>query len=267
VDLVRPLIIAAAIGVLVVRAPLAGHVAQNRAAIAAAKGGLDQSWTLHWTWDRAGRLEPGIAPAVPSALEYATLRDQVVSRTASVDERPWEILASVKRDEAAGRHDSALQRLRQREASRYLIPIAERQLAAGDTTNARRLAELAYEATPDVPEIDGLLGQILVVYGTDQKSVLEALEVLGRALRLQPGNAVFERGYAHALLLAGRYDEALHFLSRPEVNRDDDPVVHLLRGDVFAKQGRRDLAVAELQRALTIDPGYQAARDALRQIQ
>jgi predicted Zn-dependent protease len=118
-----------------------------------------------------------------------------------------------------------------------------------------------------VPEIDGLLGQILVVYGTDQKSVLEALEVLGRALRLQPGSAVVERGYAHALLLAGRYDEALHFLSRPEVNRDDDPIVHLLRGDVFAKQGRRDLAVAELQRALTIDPGYQAARDALRQIQ
>jgi tetratricopeptide (TPR) repeat protein len=266
-------------------ATAAGAASMNLAAIAAVKSGIDESWTIRWAWDSNGRLDLArlrrlesssddhrlwLETSLPArGLAYSDLRhgdaaafrNHVASLIETREQRPWEALAVVKYDEWSGRHDLALEGLRSG-AVHYLLSIAERSLGGGDSLSARRAAELSFEAMPASPDVQALLGHILVVYGTDQASTLKALEVLGSAVRYRPGDAAVERDYGHALTMAGRYDEALIHLSRAESERPEDPAVHMLLGHVFLKQGRRDRAVDEWRRAIRIDPKLSVPFDA-----
>jgi len=237
--------------------------AMNKASVAAVKAGLDQAWTMRWTWDADGRLVLDRPESSLPVRAYSLRR-----ATASGEEvrRPWEVLGGAKVDEATGRHVEALTSLGREGNSLDLTRIALRQVASGDVSNGRRTAELAYAASPDSPDAGLALGHILNVYGTDQVSALQAIEVFSHVLASRHGDAAAESGLGHALLKAGRQDDALTHLSRAEAARPDDPILHRLKADALLKQGRRDLAVAELRRAIELDPGYEAAIEALNAV-
>jgi tetratricopeptide (TPR) repeat protein len=211
-----------------------GVFAMNAASIAAAKAGLDQSWALRWAWSDAGVLDVGAPPVDAAVRVYEEARERSVLANPSGPKRPWELLAAVKRDESSGRHDAAVEALRHGFDSEYLIPIASRQLDSGDLANARRVVELAYAAAPDSFAIAALLGHILVLEANPASSG-KALLALERAAARQPDDPAVQCDYAHALINAGRYSDALPHLARAEARQPNDPTIHLMRGDVLQR--------------------------------
>lgn len=230
-----------------------GVFAMNAASIAAAKAGLDQSWALRWAWSDAGVLDVGAPPVDAAVRVYEEARERSVLANPSGPKRPWELLAAVKRDESSGRHDAAVEALRHGFDSEYLIPIASRQLDSGDLANARRVVELAYAAAPDSFAIAALLGHILVLEANPASSG-KALLALERAAARQPDDPAVQCDYAHALINAGRYSDALPHLARAEARQPNDPTIHLMRGDVLSHEGDFPKAAREYDAALQLDP-------------
>jgi tetratricopeptide (TPR) repeat protein len=304
---------------------LCSAMAMNLAGIAAARSGLDQTWTTRWRWNADGQLllkdvARAASNAVPTrngwrddwlpsrarayqALDrgnFAEYRREIVVLVESRHGRPWEVLALVKLYESSGRHDLAVDVLKRDGAVTHLLQVADAAWAEGDGLGARRLAEMAYEAVPESAQVDARLGHILVSSGWDAGSIRNPLVVLEQGLHLDPGNAAMRLDYAHALVDARRYDDAMAHLEIAAAQRPRDPTVHVLRGEVllnranlpeaadeyskaldldrdltwalhglgrvYLAEGRRSEATAALHRALIIDPSFQPARDLLAAI-
>ena len=305
----------------------------NLATIRVAKSGIEPNWATNWHWDadghlllNAGHQEAGLtsvpgneeaAQAVRYSLvavtlwsdnmlphrtlaylalgerDYEALEEHLSILVEKDAQRPWNALALAKLYEWQGEHDLAVEELRRSGTVGYLLSIAEHALSGGQVENARRLATVAIEAGPDFPQAYRLLGHILVVYGTGPEDVEYAVEVFGRGLQLQPESTSMRVGLAHALIQAGRYDEALDPLRIVLSKAPDNGTAHLLLGEVYlhqgnladatseyltclnlapdhvwalyglgrvyAAQGRRDDAIATWQRALEVDPNLKPA--------
>lgn len=109
----------------------------------------------------------------------------------------------------------------------------------------------------------GVAMQLADAYGRlDQ--YLKACEVLSKALAGDPGNLPLRFKFANSLYHAGRYNDALKQFKELATfdPKNADFLVNL--GTVYAAMDSTSLAVGTWQRALTLDPKNQLARDNLK---
>jgi tetratricopeptide (TPR) repeat protein len=309
------------------------YFSTNLLAVGAVQSGVDERWAAVWTWSPQGQLvlddrqtasrpdpDQSASDVMGGPLskmaasrgpmltrvaayhdlarrDYGAFRERLAALIAARRQRPWESLLAAKYDEANGLHDAALEELRRSGGARDLLHRADRALTTGEASRAQRLAALAYEASPDSARAAALLGHVLAVYGTTPASIQRALEVLQAGLDARPDDVAMRIDYAHALINAHRYEEAFAEITVAETVRPHDPVLHLLKGELFfvqgnlpaagrefsasfdldnrqvwallglgsvyASVGQADQAAAAWRRALAIDPTFQPARDAL----
>lgn len=91
----------------------------------------------------------------------------------------------------------------------------------------------------------------------------EAIEEYRQVLALHPRYANAHLSLGTALLQTGRVGEALEHHAEAERLAPDDPMVAYVVGRSLLSVGRAEEGVARLRRALTLDPDYEPAKQAL----
>jgi tetratricopeptide (TPR) repeat protein len=91
----------------------------------------------------------------------------------------------------------------------------------------------------------------------------EALQLIGRAVELQPDNGAYLDSYAWVLYRLGRLRDAEEKLQEALNYIQDDAVVFEHYGDILADLGRRDEARSKWQRALELDPDNEELKSKL----
>ncbi len=86
----------------------------------------------------------------------------------------------------------------------------------------------------------------------------EALPHLQQAMRLEPEEPRHVRDYALALAAAGRFPEAEELAGELVQQRPKDPAYHALLARVYEKAGKRQLAIEQLSKAVSLSrqPGH-----------
>ena len=82
----------------------------------------------------------------------------------------------------------------------------------------------------------------------------EAIQLISKALELEPENGYFIDSLGWAYYQQGRYPEALRELKRAVERAKDDPVIFDHLGDAYAKSGLSEDALAAWERSLQLDP-------------
>ena len=136
--------------------------------------------------------------------------------------------------------------------------------APGAVTELRAAARL----DPDRPEVRNMLGLALAATGRNA----EAMEQFALALRARPGYASARYNLATALARAGRVDEAVDNLRQVLAANPEDAAAKrrlsetlTLRGMLLLRDGKRDLAVAQFEEALQLDPSNEDAHQGREQ--
>lgn len=162
--------------------------------------------------------------------------------------------------EATDAYDAALDLLGEPQESHWLLYYAR------GVTHEREdrwpLAEAdfrrALELRPDQPNVLNYLGYSLVEM---QVNLDEALDMIERAVAVQPNSGHIVDSLGWALYRLGRYDEAVGHMERAAELMPVDPIVNDHLGDVYWAVGRRIEAEFQWKRALSFDP---EAEDATR---
>lgn len=130
-----------------------------------------------------------------------------------------------------------------------MLTLATAQNEAGDFKSAEKTLRDLIEKTPDNATALNNLGYFLTERG---EKLEEALQMIQKAVKAQPENSSFldSLGWAHFKL--GNYDDAEKMLK--EANRRDlsSPTILDHLGDVYAKQGKLELARVTWQKALNL---------------
>ncbi|WP_170367605.1 tetratricopeptide repeat protein [Ruegeria arenilitoris] len=132
----------------------------------------------------------------------------------------------------------------------YARGICHERLKAWDKAEAdfRRALEL----NPDQPQVLNYLGYSLV---ERQEKLEEALDMIERAVSIQPDSGYIVDSLGWVLFRLGRYDEAVEHMERAVELMAVDPVVNDHLGDVYWAVGRTREADFQWRRALSfIDP-------------
>nr|WP_217360163.1 tetratricopeptide repeat protein [Ruegeria arenilitoris] len=132
----------------------------------------------------------------------------------------------------------------------YARGICHERLKAWDRAEAdfRRALEL----NPDQPQVLNYLGYSLV---ERQEKLEEALDMIERAVAIQPDSGYIVDSLGWVLFRLGRYDEAVEHMERAVELMAVDPVVNDHLGDVYWAVGRTREADFQWRRALSfIDP-------------
>ena len=82
----------------------------------------------------------------------------------------------------------------------------------------------------------------------------EASSELARTVELQPSNLKAQVELGNLLFANGQTDEAQVVASEVMAKQPDNAGVHALLSAIAARQGKNDLALAEIRRALELDP-------------
>ncbi|SHI82293.1 tetratricopeptide repeat protein [Wenxinia saemankumensis] len=112
------------------------------------------------------------------------------------------------------------------------------------------------ELRPDNPGVLNYLGYSLLEEGGDLD---EAVDLIERAVALQPENGAIVDSLGWAQFRAGDYAEATLTLERAAMLEPVDPVVNDHLGDAYWAVGRLREARFQWQRALSFDPGEEEA--------
>jgi len=109
----------------------------------------------------------------------------------------------------------------------------------------------AMELDPEQPLVLNYLGYSWVDQGRNLK---EAMELIRRAVKLDPNDGYFvdSLGWAHYRL--GNYPKAVEHLERAVELRPDDPVINDHLGDAYWRVGRQFEAKYQWSQALTLKP-------------
>jgi len=92
----------------------------------------------------------------------------------------------------------------------------------------------------------------------------EAVQLIGKALEIEPDNGYFIDSLGWAYYQQGRYPEALKELRRAvEKAREPDAVIYDHLGDACAKNGLEQDAVAAWERSLQLDPAADGVKKKL----
>lgn len=105
---------------------------------------------------------------------------------------------------------------------------------------------------PDYPDALHLLGVLAGQAGDHERAV----ELIGRAIRRDPGNAHFHNNLGNFLRALRRPSEALGSYEQALAIKTDFPDACYNRGVALQDLGRNDDAIASYDRAITLRPGY-----------
>ncbi|MGB1027097.1 MAG: tetratricopeptide repeat protein, partial [Rhodospirillaceae bacterium] len=141
------------------------------------------------------------------------------------------------------------------EACLALATLKQSQKQTGVADVLREAAGLAAREPADLMRV----GKAMLSAGQSRA----AATLFARVLRLEPGDREARRDLIVALAGEGDIEEALTHLARTARDLPDDPWPHAMAGDLHARAGRPDRAVAALQNALRRDAGHVDARTTL----
>jgi tetratricopeptide (TPR) repeat protein len=111
------------------------------------------------------------------------------------------------------------------------------------------------------------------MYAERGQNLTEAVQMIKRALDLDPQNGYFVDSLGWAYYQQGRYPEALTELQRAVSLAKEDPVILDHLADAYIKNGRTEEAVATWERALKADKPdtepavYEAVKRKLDEVQ
>ncbi len=127
-------------------------------------------------------------------------------------------------------------------------------------------AERAYrQILAEKPEHPGAL-HLLGVIRQQRDDPDAALDLIGRAISLNPHKAVYRNNYGAALLTLGRYGEALRSFQRSLAIRPNYPDALANLALVQTAIGRESDAMANYRKALSLDPRHRDARRRLARL-
>jgi len=134
--------------------------------------------------------------------------------------------------------------------------------SAADYAGVLRLAESALRSNPDNAEAQRIAGDALVLLGRFEEAVTHS----SAAVALRPDDAIARRGLAVALHRLGRFDEAIsQYRVALELGGDDAETRNNL-GAALGQLGRLDAARTEFERAVRLDPGNDGFRQNLDRV-
>ncbi len=136
--------------------------------------------------------------------------------------------------------------------------LAQNNLAGAEMEYKRGLA-----ADSTLAALHNNLGLIKIRHNR----VGEAMTHFTRATRVDPGYLESYMNLASAYLETGQPEVATRILEQASVRHPRNDMVHLKLGAVYAEAGRTEEAIRHIRRSLDLNPGSEAARLALRQIQ
>ncbi|HLL74382.1 MAG TPA: protein kinase [Pyrinomonadaceae bacterium] len=126
---------------------------------------------------------------------------------------------------------------------------------------AKRAAQNAVEADPELAEAHASLGFVICHYDRDFAS---AERELRRAVELNSANPVARRWHAFNLSAMGRHTEAISEIKKARELNPRSPVMATAVANVLFLARRFDEAIEQCHRALELDPGSVAAHVVLR---
>ena len=95
----------------------------------------------------------------------------------------------------------------------------------------------------------------------------EAVQLITKALELEPDNGYFIDSLGWAYFQQGRYPEALDQLKRAVAKaKEEDPVIFEHLGDAYAKNGLNDEALTAWEKALQLDPNADGVKKKVEDI-
>ena len=145
----------------------------------------------------------------------------------------------------------------------YKFYLASALHRSGRTAEAVRILEgLATKGT-DLAEAYNYLGYI---YVEDNKDLDRAIELVQKALLLDPQNGAYLDSLGWAYYKKGMLDEALEALSMAAGEMPDDAVIRDHLGDVYAARGQLQEAEGEWQLSLELDPGSRDVKKKLEKV-
>ncbi|MBF0284006.1 MAG: tetratricopeptide repeat protein [Magnetococcales bacterium] len=114
---------------------------------------------------------------------------------------------------------------------------------------------------PDDPHALNYLGYSWADRG---ERLEEARGLLGKAVKLAPGDGFIADSYGWVLYRLKRYSEALSYLKEAVRLESADPVIHDHLGDILEALGRREEAIKAWKRSLELDPASQSVKEKLQ---
>jgi Flp pilus assembly protein TadD len=91
------------------------------------------------------------------------------------------------------------------------------------------------------------------MYAEKGINLTEAVDLIKKALALEPENGYFVDSLGWAYYQQGKYPEALHELQRAVGLAKDDPVLYDHLGDAYVKNGMLPEAITAWERSLQVD--------------
>jgi tetratricopeptide (TPR) repeat protein len=98
------------------------------------------------------------------------------------------------------------------------------------------------------------------MYAERGQNLDEAVQLISKALEIEPENGYFIDSLGWAYYQQGRYPDALRELKRAVERAKDDPVIFDHLGDAYAKNGLTEDALAAWERSLQLDPEGQGIK-------
>ncbi len=121
----------------------------------------------------------------------------------------------------------------------------------GQFDNAEREFQWIIEKAPDHALALNYLGYM---WADKDVNLNEALQLIEKAVSLDPENGAFLDSYAWVLFRLGRYDEALEQMEEALKYDQSDSILYDHRGDIYAALTSHELARESWNKALEIDP-------------
>jgi tetratricopeptide (TPR) repeat protein len=105
-----------------------------------------------------------------------------------------------------------------------------------------------------VPDNALTLNYLGYMYAEKDIKLDEAIEMIEKALELEPDNGAFLDSYAWVLYKLGRYEDAIVPMNSAIEIEQDDAILYDHQGDIYAALNKLDKAVESWKKALELDP-------------
>ncbi|MCF3593632.1 tetratricopeptide repeat protein [Rhodobacteraceae bacterium LMO-12] len=164
-------------------------------------------------------------------------------------------------DEAIAAYDRAIALYDTEEATQWFVYYARAicHERVGNWPQAEADFRAALELDPNRPEVLNYLGYSLV---EKSNKLDEALDMIERAVAVQPNSGYIVDSLGWALYRLGRYDEAVSHMEHAAELMSVDPIVNDHLGDVYWAVGRKREAEFQWKRALSFVDYGETAEDA-----
>ncbi len=130
------------------------------------------------------------------------------------------------------------------------------RLARLDPSGAASELQKAVRGAPMNPEAHNMLGSAMVALGRNA----EAVDQFRAALKLRPEYPNARYNLARALIKSGRLPEATDLYRQVIAAYPDDAQAHAGLGELLFRQRKFEEALQEFDRALALDPAFEAAK-------